>query len=268
MSESNQSQTPTPPAATPSSPPPSGAATSPPSEFRAANDQSVPEWARGKTTQEIISIGQRMFDAGLANLGQPPHQQQAQNPPTTQTFALDQDGYVTGGQLQQYQRQAIEQYIPDVQAGIELGANANYAYVKREYQKEFSKYGPEIVAKLNGVPKKMWTLDNLETVVKLVRADHLDDYRAEWTTEVGARMEQTIRSGGVGGAAPVDQKTKDNSLESEKIPAEWKVRARNAGLTDSTIQEFCMKNDMTVADFYKQFETPRGQIVAEVQDGR
>lgn len=270
MPDSAQSQSPNPPAATPSSPPPSGTATSSPAEYRFANDQSVPEYARGKTAQEVLGIADRMFQAGLGQLTQqrPAQQAQTQNPPPTQTFTLDQDGYVTGAQLAAYQQQAIQQYLPDVQRGIELGASGNLGHVRQKYEKEFAKYGPEILSLLQSVPKGNWTIDNLEKAVKFVRADHFDDYRAEWQTDNAAKMEQTIRSGGAGGAAPVDQKTKSNSLESEKIPAEWKIRAQKAGLTESTVREFCVKNDTTEEAFYKQFDNPMNPIVAEVQDGR
>jgi hypothetical protein len=226
----------------------------------------VPAYARGRTSMEVLNLTQKLVErlippTPVAQPTAPPPQAQ------TQSFAVDPEGYVTGNQMLAAQRQAIEQYAPDVQAGISLAADANYGFVQQRYQKEFSKYGPEIAGYLAGVPKKMWTLDNLERVVKLVRADHLDDYRAEWQTEVQSRMEPTIRSGGAGGAVPVTQ-DKSNSLESEKIPVEWKSRAQKAGLTESTVREFCFANGMTEQAFYKQFETPTHAIVAEVQDGK
>lgn len=265
MPDSNGTQSTTPTAAPLSSPPLSGTATSPPSEYRFGNDTSIPEYLRGKTATEVAQLTTKLVDAGFASLQapRPPVQPQA----ATQT-ALDPNDFVTGAQFQAAQQQAFQQYVqPDLQAGIELAASSNLGFAKREYAKEFSRYGPEILTMLNGVPKKSWTIDNFAFIVDTVRGRHLADYQAEWQTEAGVRMEQTIRSGGAGGAAPVNQ-NKSNSLESEKIPDEWKARAQKAGLTESTIQEFCIKNDMTVADFYKQFETPRGQIVAEVQDGR
>ena len=196
--------------------------------------------------------------------------QPAQSAPAPQVPAtphIDPEGYVTGRDLLAAQQQAIRDYQPEVQAGIDLAASANYGLIRNQYQKEFSRYGPEIVARLAGVPKKVWTLDNLETVVKLVRADHFDDYRAEWQTDSQAKMEATIRSGGAGGALPGTQ-DKSNSLESEKIPAEWKLRAQKDGLTEATVREFCAANSITEAAFYKQFDNPMNPIVAEVQSGR
>lgn len=228
----------------------------------------MPEYARGKSAHEVLGITQKLVDAGFASFRQP-QAPVPQAPPQAQPFTLDPEGYVTGSQFQQAQRQAFEQYVqPDITAGIELAASANFGLTRNKHDKEFAKYGPEIMSRLAGVPKKMWTLDNLDTVVKLVKADHLDDYRAEWQTEVRASMEPTIRSSGAGGSVPVTQENKEHSLESEKIPDEWKRRAQKAGITESTVREFCAKNDMTPEAFYKQFETPTNQIVAEVQDAR
>lgn len=226
----------------------------------------MPEYARGRTAQEVLGLTQRLVER-FTTPAQPAAPPQSQAP--TQAFTLDPEGYVTGRDLLQAQQQAFQQYVqPDVNAGIDLAASANYGLVQNKYQKEFSKWGPEIAQRLAGVPKKMWTLDNLDTVVKLVRADHLDDLRAEWQSEAVSRVEATIRSGGAGGSPPVEQPNKENSLESEKIPAEWKLRAQKAGLTDSTVQEFCRLNDMSPEQFYKQFETPQNAIVAEVPSGR
>lgn len=220
----------------------------------------MPEYARGRTATEVLSLTQRLVERFTPPVAQAPAPVPS---PAPQVFGPD--DYVTGGQMQQ----AFTQYVqPDVQSAQDLAASAVYSFAQMKHQKEFSKYGPEIAQRLAGVPKKMWTLDNVETVVKLVKADHFADYQAEWETENRAKVEATIRSGGVGGSPPVAQQDKQNSLESEKIPVEWKTRAAKAGVTESTVREFCALNDMTPEQFYKQFETPTNAIVAEVQDGR
>lgn len=263
MPDSNNSQSLTTSAAPLSSPPPSGS-NSAPAEYRFANDASVPEYARGRSAQEILGLTQRLVERFT------PPPTPAPQAPTQGTYtAPGSDDYITGAQLAASQQDAFQRYVqPDMTAGIDLAASANYGLTQSKYQKEFSKYGPEIVGRLAGVPKKLWTLDNLETVVKLVRADHFADYQAEWQTENRASIEATIRSSGVGGSPPVPQDNKENSLESEKIPDEWKLRAAKAGVTEATVREFCATNEMTAAEFYKQFETPKNAIVAEVPSGR
>ena len=211
---------------------------------------------------EILGLTQKLVERAFP-------QTPAPAPPTqAQPFQVDPEGYVMGRDLVAAQQDALNRFTPDVTAAVDLAANANYSFARSQYAKEFSKWGPEIAQRLSGVPKKLWTMETLDTVVKLVRADHLDELRTEWTTEIRASMEPTIRSGGAGGSVPVSEKDKSNSLESEKIPDEWKARAAKAGLTESTIREFCFKNDMTEAQFFKQFETPLNPIVAEVQSGR
>ena len=99
----------------------------------------------------------------------------------------------------------------------------------------------------------MWTLDNLETVVKLVKVDHIDELAREHAQQLASQMEPTIRSIGAGGSVsvPID---KAHSLESDKIPVEWKKRALAAGVTENVVREFCQTNEMTVEQFYKQFD--------------
>lgn len=187
-------------------------------------------------------------------------------PVTPQQPAFDPDAFATGRDIQQ----AVERVgqHPDVQASLELSANGNYRWVQDKYSKEFAKWGAEIQAKLRDVPKRLWSVDTLETVVKLVQADHLTELRAEWQNEARASVEPTMRANGAAGSVPVPEKNKEHSLESEKIPAEWKLRAQQQGITESTVREFCASQGMSEEQFYKQFETPKNQIVAEVPSGR
>lgn len=188
--------------------------------------------------------------------------------PQAQPVALDPEGYVTGGQVQTWASQQIQSQVnPELEAAHNLASSAVYSVVQNKYPKEFSKYRGEIDGYLAKMPKKQWTLDNLDTVVKLVKADHFADYQAEWETDFRAKVEPTIRSGGAGGSVPVPEK-KENSLESEKIPAEWKLRAQQQGITESTVREFCASQGMSEEQFYKQFETPMNPIVAEVRIGK
>ena len=213
---------------------------------------------------EVLGLTQRLVERLTP---QPPAPAQAVPPQQYQAQAqpLDPEGYVTGAQFQQAYRDFV---APDVQNAQDLAASAVYSFAQMKHPKEFSKYGPEIAQRLAGVPKRAWTLDNVETVVKLVKADHFADYQAEWETENRAKVEATIRSNGAGGPLPVSQENKENSLESEKIPDEWKRRAAKAGVTEATVREFCATNNQTPEQFYKLFETPRNPIVAEVHDGR
>ena len=261
MPDSNLTASGTTSATLSSSPPPS---TVP--EFRFGTDASVPEWARGKKAEEVLNLTKQLVDNFARYQPSPPPPVPANPTPP----AFDPDAYMTGRDLLSAQERVMQQFSahPDLQAGIELAASGNLGVVRQKYAKEFAKYGPEIQLMLAQVPKKAWTLDNLERVVKNVLVDHLPDLQAEWQTEVQARLEPTMRATGAAGTVPVpDEQSKLNSLESEKIPAEWKLRAQKQGITEATVREFCQLTGQTPEQFYKQFESPRHPIVAEVQVG-
>lgn len=223
----------------------------------------MPEWARGKTAAELLGVTKALvgsFPRG-GTTAPPPSGLPPVSSPAPKV--LDPEGYVTGKDFTEAASAFQSQFRGDVDSAVEMAANANFGLTRNQYQKEFARYLPEIQAKLSTVPKRLWTLDNLETVVKIVRADHFDDYRAEWQTEVASKMDPTIRSTGGGGSVPVTQQDKSLSLDSEKIPVEWKVRAQQKGISEATVQEFCRANEMSEIDFYKQFETPMNAIVGD-----
>lgn len=230
---------------------------------RFGNDPSLPEWARGKTKEEVLGITKSLVEsfprAGQqAPSGAPP----AHSPPPASPM-LDPESYVTNRDMQAMRDAAGQQFSGSVSRAVDLAADANYNQIKREYQKEFNRYLPEIHALLGTVAKDLWTIDNLKRVVKMVQVDHFDDYRSEMEAEVASKQEVTMRSMGSAGSLPVSQADKALSLESEKIPAEWKVRAQQKGISESTVQEFCRANEMSEIEFYKQFETPMNAIVGD-----
>ena len=250
-------------ASTPSAP----AAPAPPEPFKFGAD--APEWARGKSAHEVLGIASKLvatigaYGAPAAPVAQPAAQPASQ---------VGDEDYITGAQLKQALTSLAAQAQPAVAQGVELGASANLAYVRQAHADTFRRYGPEVAQKLAGVPKHMWTLDNLETVVKLVKVDHLDEIARESAQQLVSSMEPTIRSSGAGSSTPVPDK--DHSLESERIPVEWKKRALAAGITENVVREFCQANEMTPAQFYAQFdhlgkyEGSKNPIVGDIGRGK
>lgn len=163
----------------------------------------------------------------------------------------------------------FQQYVqPALDRSAEDRASSNYAFAKMNNAPAFQKYGPEIQQELAKVPKQYWTLDNLETVITLVYGRHRDDYAREEAQRLVSQMEPTIRPTG-GGSGPIPTQTEQtNPFESDQVPTDWKMRAKQAGINESTIREFCAANDMTPDDFWKQFDTTRQPIVAEANLGR
>lgn len=213
-------------------------------------------------TQQLIDV------FGRTGYAQPPAPPAA--PPTASAapgdVRLDPEGFVTGKDLVALQEQAVRQHIaPMLQRSIDLAASANLAVVRERHAKHFARYGPEITARLATVSRDQWTIDNLETVVKLVLVDHLSDLAREEGERLAATMVPTTRSIGGAGSEPVSAETQTLSLESDVVPVQWREHAKRAGLTMQSIREFCVANDMTVDEFFKQFESKAvGDAVIDV----
>ena len=182
--------------------------------------------------------------------------------PSPQAAPLDPDAYITGKDAMALaERYAREAAIPAQQA-TENAASAVYGLGSLRHPKEFGKYTPEIQAYLARVPKTNWTLDTIDLAVKLVKADHMADYRSEWEQEYVSTLEPAMRSIGNAGPGPVSPEAKTQSLESEKIPADWKEKAKKAGLTEAALDEFCRANDMSREAFFKLFDS--GKVITEL----
>jgi len=267
----------TPPGGTPTSGTPPPAATAPPATstpsaspqpFRFGSDPNVPQWAQGKTAEEVLAIARGYHDTFERQVPQSvPASAAPQSfaPPEQARFGQEamigneQHTILTTKDLPKLFAQYVQ---PALQQSTDLAASGNYAAVQARHPSAFQKYGPEIQQELAKVPKQYWTLDNLETVVTLVYGRHRDDYAREEAQRLVSQMEPTIRPTG-GGSGPVPtQSEQKNPFESDEIPSDWKMRAKQAGINESTIREFCQANDMTPEEFWKQFSS-RPPMVAE-----
>lgn len=221
---------------------------------------NAPAWARGKTSDEILGIANQLYgtlEQAVRGQGQPQQPQPAPAQQAPASPAFDPDGYLTGRDFERVAPQYVQQYIqPQIQQSFEMMADVNLANAKREHPDIFAKYGPEVLGYLSRLPKTGWTGQNLDMVVKLVKADHVDEMAREHATRLVAEMEPTLRSGGAGGAngVPISQPNADYTLASAKIPTDWKERAAKVGLTENAVDEFCRANEMSRADFFRQFE--------------
>ena len=243
--EKNQT---TPPPETPSSPtPPTGTPGAEPAEYRYPNDPTLPEWARGKSATEILGLTQQLVEERVRGMPPPPPQATA---PVAQ--AGDED-YVTGKDLRALRQSATAEIQPMIQQSLAANAQMAYSIAKRDHKEMFGKYEPEIIQVLGRVPREQWTLDVIENAVKFVRGNHVDEIAEEKARRLVSQMEPTIRSTGSGGSTPVTR-SPDSSLDSEKIPAGWRERARQAGITEREVQELCWANEMTPEQFFKQFD--------------
>lgn len=204
----------------------------------------------GKTAEEVLGIAAALTDI-VERGAQPP----APPAPLPADDIAD-DEYVSGAQVKR-----LLQSRPVDDTPVRLAADANLSITRQRFARDFERYGSEIDAKLRTIPHNLRTLDNLETVVKLVRSDHLDEIVSEEATRRASEMAPALRSSGA--AAPGAPVTREYSLESDKIDPEWKRRALESGITERVVEDFCRANDMPVEAFYKQFEKPLSAIVSD-----
>lgn len=238
------------PSATPtlSSTPPGTTAGATPAPWKAPAGSKF----AGKSAEEILGIADALLDV----MERAPAPAAAASPaPAAAAPTFGDDEYVLGRDIRRYMESR-----PVDTTSVDLAASAVLGVARNTFGSDFAKWGNEINATLNRLPKGQWTLDNIHQVVKMVRSDHVDEIAQEIATTRINAMEPTLRSTGGQPSAPV---LREHSLESETIPAEWKRRALDNGVTESVVAEFCRANDMTAQEFYKQFEKPLNRIVEE-----
>lgn len=238
------------PTAPPVDSPPASGSTPPTTEpWRAPADHPEP-WARGKTAEEILAVANQAVGA-LRNLANQPSQSYA--PPTSApAFRMpEDDDVVTGSQFKQAMQMMVNGLAPVQQTQDQL---AQYALnqTRSTFPKEFQKYEGEIMAQILPLPRSAWSLDNLRLAVELVAGRHRHELAQEMAREMAANQGLTLRTDGFAGThTPVNR---DLTLESEKLPADFKERLAKQGISMSTVREFCAKTGMTVEQWFKNAE--------------
>jgi hypothetical protein len=93
----------------------------------------------------------------------------------------------------------------------------------------------------------------LHRVVKLVKADHVEDIANEIASRRLSELEPTFRSTGAA-SAPVSSREPELTLKSEKLPADYRERLAKVNMTERDLDDFCRANDMTREQWFGQFE--------------
>lgn len=220
-------------------------------------------WARGKTVNELLGITQTLNDTVSRYISSTPAPQAAPAAPAAPPAnGLADDQIVYGADLQRYAPAAIDQRVgSQIAPVIDQMASMAQQTVRSKYAAEFASYGPEINAMWASIQdKRQHTVDNLEMAVKVVLTNHLDEIASQRAQRLVQERPETLRS--LGAAPPAVAPQPDHSLQSDKLPPEWKVWAQQAGLTEQAIDEFCRGNEMTREQFFGQF-AKRG-IITEV----
>ena len=234
-----------------SSPPASGTP-----EFRFGTSSDVPEYARGKTAQEVLKITETLAQAVRTQNPAPPP------PPQYQPPQYPQPGNVPSLSLadefllrpeEATKKVFAEQMAPALQ-GIQNMAG-QFASVQRtlasqQYATEFAKYGPEIDSLMANVPVEARTLENYEKVVTFIRGKYLNEF-AEL-----ARQQNVARQTGLGersGGSGQFGTPNPTGVDFERLPQGMGKVAERAGLTEAQVVDFCKATGITPTQWMEQY---------------
>lgn len=124
-----------------------------------------------------------------------------------------------------------------------------YNQVKSSDPKAFAKWEPEILANLSVLDRQLWTIDNIQRVVRMVKADHIDELAQERADHLVSQKGFSTRTTG---AAPNGQGSfPDLSLESDELPTDYRDRLKKAGVSLDTVRSFCAANNTTVKEWFE-----------------
>lgn len=215
-------------------------------EYRYPNNETVPEYLRGKTASDAAQLLQGLVESVGRGQSQIPAAPAAVSP-------AGDDDYVTGAGLRHAQNQALAQVQPWLQNVAEQQATVSYSIAKREHPDIFRKYEPEVIKVLQSVPRQNWTLDVIEKAVTFVKGSHVDEITAEKVRALESTMNSTMRSTGRAGSTSDSPLTETVASSLDKAPDAWRVHAKAVGITENEVWEFCRNTDTTPEEFFKQF---------------
>lgn len=200
-------------------------------------------WARGKTAEELLNAGSQMYD-GLNTLATMQTQQPYQTPRQQDDFAMPDDNDVVDGKTFKAALGAMQGTAYSTQQNQQQLAQMSLGMVRNQNAKVFGKYGPEIMVEINKLPVTMWTVDNLDMAVQLVRGRHIEELAEERARELAGNVTLSARSNGTAASDGL-------TLESDQLPPDYRDRLNKAGVTLDMVERFCVANNMTKAEWFK-----------------
>ncbi len=229
----------------------------------------------GMTPEQILGIADQQASA-LEQLAtrpqyqpQPTYQPQyppSQEPPVNESdFA---DVRTVNRMVEQRLSQAAQPIGQQMQSLYEMQAGTNLSMARDKHADVFKRWGHEVNAKLATVPYHLRTLDNLETIVKMVKADHVEDLAAERARELVAQQDPALRPSGGAGGYPNYQAPLRGIVESEALPADYRNLLQQRGVTDEAVREFCRMNNLSVEQWVDMAKRTRTDVITERREVR
>lgn len=209
-------------------------------------------WARGKTAEELLGLSSQMYD-GLQQLASTPP---AYQPPVQSGFQMPGDDDIIDGKTMKAMLAAVAAPQQDPHQTQSL-AQLAYGQVRQMEPKVFTKWEPEILGHLNRMGKNLWTVDNINLVVKMVKAEHVEELASERADALIAQKGFSTRTTG---AAPNGQGHANGevSLESDELPTDYRDRLKKAGVSMETVRSYCVANGVSVKSWFEQAKKSSG----------
>lgn len=199
-------------------------------------------WARGKTAEELLNVSSQMYD-GLNTLATMQTQQHSA-PRQQDDFAMPNDDDVVDGRTFKAALGAMQGTAYSTQQNQQQLAQMSLNMVRSQHARVFGKYGPEIMVEVNKLPTTLWTVDNLDMAVQLVRGRHIEELAEERARELAGNVTLSARSNGTAAGDGL-------TLESDQLPPDYRERLNKAGVTLDMVERFCVANGMSKADWFK-----------------
>lgn len=234
-----------------------------PEPFRFAAGAGVPDWAVGKTNQEVLAMAGQMAQAlqtvqptrqPVAPSVQQPVTVQQPSMPTQDDFTLDP---VTATQRTlEYNYGLRVQPVLDQLAAQMAGTGRQVAAM--QHADEFRRWSPEIDQLVANVPAQQRTAELYSQAVRLVKAAHLDELVTERANAKMAEMGVGDRTSGGGTVASLSP----SAVDLTKLSPAYKAAMDAMGIGAGELHEFLGKTGQTMEQFVESAN--RNQVITDV----
>lgn len=246
--------------------PPSGANSLRGAGLRYGASDGVPQWAIGKTADEILNIASQAVS--YIQSAQPATQPVSTPDVRTQSAAAP-DPELAYSNPTEYARQydaynaARMQQAMSAYAAPVLGQLSELARQQSRngaYADVWRRWEPEIELKLAGIPRESRTLPLYEQAAALVKADHLEELARERAEQLAANV------GGAGTERSPSGSVASGALAEDPLEKAFASghpffeKARAEGLTPERVRRFLEQTGRTVDEYIAN--ATRGNVVA------
>ena len=221
--------------------------------------------------EQVLGIADQLAGTLEQFAQRPPVQQPVYQPPPQgeQPIETDFADYRGVNRIVQNQLQQAAQPIQQQMLSLyQMAATNSLAMAREKHPDIFKRWGHEIHAKLADVPYHLRTLDNLETVIKMVKSDHVEDLATERARELMAQQDPGLRPNGSAGGYPQYQVPVGKITESEALPADYRELLRIKGVTDDAVREFCRMTNQTLDQWMDMAKRTRTDLITERREVR